>query len=184
MYKFWFDVTSPCMRIPKYPRSWIFVGSKMKVLARSYCFWKNIGNDIEQMVKSCKNCCSIQNNVSKPQLHPWEFPSKPRERLHVDYAGRSCTQNGPKLFQLNLQVQRPATTFCATYFLDLGYLIFLSAITVLSSNHQSSKNCSNQTAFTINVLHCIFQNLTAKQKDNKNKPMARQSLREVSQFVD
>jgi hypothetical protein len=61
--------------------------SKMKALARSYCFWKNIDDDIEQTVKSCKNCCSIQNNVSKPQLHPWEFPSQPWERLHVDYVG-------------------------------------------------------------------------------------------------
>jgi len=67
--------------------------SKMKALARSFCHWKNIDSDIEQMVKSCKQCCAIRNNVPKPQLHPWEFPNKTWERLHVDYAGPFMNYN-------------------------------------------------------------------------------------------
>jgi hypothetical protein len=61
--------------------------SKMKALARSYCYWKGIDFDIENLVKSCKSCCNTQNNVSKIQSHPWDFPNKPWERVHIDYAG-------------------------------------------------------------------------------------------------
>ncbi|UYV68321.1 K02A2.6-like [Cordylochernes scorpioides] len=49
---------------------------KMKQLARRYCTWKNIDKDIENLVKSCKDCLSTQNN-----------PPKAPERIHLDYAG-------------------------------------------------------------------------------------------------
>ncbi|UYV63181.1 hypothetical protein LAZ67_2003366 [Cordylochernes scorpioides] len=38
---------------------------KMKQLARRYCTWKNIDKDIENLVKSCKDCLSTQNNLQK-----------------------------------------------------------------------------------------------------------------------
>ncbi|UYV68066.1 K02A2.6-like [Cordylochernes scorpioides] len=38
---------------------------KMKQLARRYCTWKNIDKDIENLVKSCKDCLSTQNNSPK-----------------------------------------------------------------------------------------------------------------------
>jgi hypothetical protein len=60
--------------------------SRMKALARSYCYWKGIDFDIENLVKSCKSCCNTQSNVSKIQSHPWDFPNKPWERFHIDYA--------------------------------------------------------------------------------------------------
>lgn len=60
---------------------------KMKALARSYVWWKNIDTDIEQMVKECKMCCQIQKNPTKVPVHSWESPKEPWSRIHIDYAG-------------------------------------------------------------------------------------------------
>jgi len=60
---------------------------RMKALARSYVWWPGVDQDIEYAVKHCQVC---QANQSKPVgaiAHPWEFPTRPWERLHIDHAG-------------------------------------------------------------------------------------------------
>nr|XP_022900863.1 uncharacterized protein K02A2.6-like [Onthophagus taurus] len=61
---------------------------RMKNLARSYVWWKGIDKDIEGLVKCCRKCCLYKNNPSKQTpYHPWEYPTQPWKRIHVDYAG-------------------------------------------------------------------------------------------------
>jgi len=60
--------------------------TKMKVLARGYCAWKNIDQDIENKVRSCKSCCDTRDNPPCTVLHPWERPRGLWERIHVDFA--------------------------------------------------------------------------------------------------
>ena len=60
---------------------------KMKNLARSYIWWPGFNKDIEQLAKRCPGCQSTQHLPKKAPLHPWEWPSKPWERIHIDYAG-------------------------------------------------------------------------------------------------
>ena len=60
---------------------------KMKALARSYIWWPGIDNDIEQSAKHCKGCEQCQNMPKQAPLHPWEWPSTPWQRVHVDYVG-------------------------------------------------------------------------------------------------
>ncbi|XP_059058843.1 uncharacterized protein K02A2.6-like [Achroia grisella] len=60
---------------------------KMKLLARSYIYWKNIDTDIENKVKSCRACRLQQNEPPKAPLHHWEQPTEPWQRLHIDFAG-------------------------------------------------------------------------------------------------
>lgn len=43
---------------------------KMKRLARMYCTWENINEDIEQLVKSCEPCALLQRNPTKVPIHP------------------------------------------------------------------------------------------------------------------
>ncbi|XP_054272899.1 uncharacterized protein K02A2.6-like [Macrosteles quadrilineatus] len=60
---------------------------KMKALARSYCTWRNIDKDIEQLVRTCKQCRLKQNQPAKEPNHPWLTPQGPWERVHIDFAG-------------------------------------------------------------------------------------------------
>ena len=59
----------------------------MKGLARGIVWWPGIDGDLEAKVKTC-NACQV-NRMSPPvvSLHPWEFPSRPWSRLHIDFAG-------------------------------------------------------------------------------------------------
>lgn len=60
---------------------------KMKNLSRSYVWWPGLNSDIEQMAKQCCGCQSNQNTPEKAFLHPWEWPSKPMDRVQIDFAG-------------------------------------------------------------------------------------------------
>ena len=62
---------------------------KMKSLARSYIWWPKIDKDIEHLAKSCPGCQLQQNEAGKVplHLHPWEWPTTPWQRIHLDFAG-------------------------------------------------------------------------------------------------
>lgn len=60
---------------------------KMKALARSYCYWPGMDRDIELLASSCANCTSNAKEEGKVEIHPWEVPSGPWQRLHIDFAG-------------------------------------------------------------------------------------------------
>ena len=60
---------------------------RMKVIARSYHWWEGVDKDIESVVKSCQACQSVKNAPPNAPLHPWLWPTKPWQRLHIDFAG-------------------------------------------------------------------------------------------------
>ena len=60
---------------------------KMKAMVRSYMWWPAIDKAIEQLAKGCSGCQLIQNNPTVAPLHPWEWPARPWQRIHIDFAG-------------------------------------------------------------------------------------------------
>lgn len=60
---------------------------KMKSLARTHVWWPGIDRDIESMVKQCSSCQSLRNKPPVMALHPWNWPAKPWQRIHINYAG-------------------------------------------------------------------------------------------------
>ena len=60
---------------------------KMKSLARSYNWWPKIDKDFEHLAESCPGCQLQQNEAGRVQLHPWEWPTRPWQRIHLDFAG-------------------------------------------------------------------------------------------------
>ncbi|XP_011858075.1 PREDICTED: uncharacterized protein K02A2.6-like [Vollenhovia emeryi] len=60
---------------------------KMKGLARQYIWWPNMDKEIEDIAKSCTSCCASRPDPPSAPLHPWQFPEKPWQRLHIDLAG-------------------------------------------------------------------------------------------------
>lgn len=61
--------------------------TRIKSLARGYCWWEGIDKDIENLVKDCVSCQANRANPPKVSFHCWEAPSRPFQRVHADYAG-------------------------------------------------------------------------------------------------
>ena len=61
--------------------------SKMKALARSYIWWPKMDQEIEDMVKRCSVCQESRPSPPSAPLHPWQWPTQPWTRLHLDFAG-------------------------------------------------------------------------------------------------
>ncbi|KAJ8021906.1 hypothetical protein HOLleu_39239 [Holothuria leucospilota] len=59
---------------------------RMKALARSYFWWPGLDKDIENIANNCEVCVSTRNKPPMAPLHPWRWPSKPWERIHIDFA--------------------------------------------------------------------------------------------------
>ena len=60
---------------------------KTKAIARSYVWWPKLDQDIEDLCSSCSGCQKTSNMPKATPVHPWDFPSNPWERLHMDFAG-------------------------------------------------------------------------------------------------
>ena len=61
--------------------------SRMKATGRSYVWWPGMDQDIEATVRECPACDKHQNSPATAELHPWEWPSSPWSRVHIDHAG-------------------------------------------------------------------------------------------------
>ena len=59
--------------------------SKTKNLARYYVWWPKIDEDIECLVKSCEACQLNRNDPEKHSSHSRQYPSKPWERIHINF---------------------------------------------------------------------------------------------------
>ena len=60
---------------------------KMKSLARSYVWWPGMDTDIVTTVQHCDTCQQHRPSPQKAPLHPWEWPSRPWSRVHIDHTG-------------------------------------------------------------------------------------------------
>ena len=61
--------------------------TRMKSVARSYMWWPGLDKDLEQLAKSCQSCQAVKGSPPVAPLHPWIWPSKPWQRVHLDFAG-------------------------------------------------------------------------------------------------
>jgi len=61
--------------------------SQMKGSVRSYFWWTGLDKEIENLSKSCVACQSVRHAPPTAPLHPWVWPSRPWQRIHVDFTG-------------------------------------------------------------------------------------------------
>ena len=59
--------------------------SRMKALARSYIWWPELDKDIEDLAASCDQCKRVALMPELAPHHPWQYPSAPWDRVHVDF---------------------------------------------------------------------------------------------------
>ena len=58
---------------------------RMKALVRSYFWWPKLDKEIEMKVRSCGVCQAVQNGPPAAPLLPWNWPSQPWQRIHIDH---------------------------------------------------------------------------------------------------
>lgn len=61
--------------------------SRMKSLARTYCWWSGMDSEIENLAKNCESCQLNKHNPPKVETHLWQPAKAAFERLHLDFAG-------------------------------------------------------------------------------------------------
>ena len=61
--------------------------NSLKALARQSVFWNDINKDIEDFVKLCDPCQMNSKLPAKADPVPWPTPTRPFERVHMDFAG-------------------------------------------------------------------------------------------------
>ena len=82
------------------------------------------------MVHSCDSCNQQRDNTPHAPLHPWEYPSKPWQSLHTDFAGPffgrmwlivvDARTKWPEVFQLNEATSGTTITAVMTVFSHFG----------------------------------------------------------------
>ena len=60
---------------------------KMKMLAHSHFWWPKLDGEIEETSNNCKECSELSRDPAKVLLHQWQYPQRPWQHLHTDYAG-------------------------------------------------------------------------------------------------
>lgn len=60
---------------------------KMKTTARSFFWWPNINQHIENLGRTCCDCIEAEDNPAKNEVNPWKWPEKPWQRIHTDFIG-------------------------------------------------------------------------------------------------
>ena len=79
-------------------------GSRMKSLARSYVWWPNMDQHIEDFVKSCEVCQALMTSVPHDSYVPWSWPTRRWQRLHMDFG---CFQGVELLVVLDAHSKWP-----------------------------------------------------------------------------
>ena len=95
----------------------------MKVVARSFGWWPLTDKEIEQLAKSCDACLSVRHSPPHSPLHPGSWPTRPWQRVHIDFAGQLfcktyliVTPNGLKSGKYRLHLHLQQLMFHDTFF--------------------------------------------------------------------
>ncbi|GFR14113.1 uncharacterized protein K02A2.6 [Trichonephila clavata] len=85
---------------------------KIKAIARSFVYWKNIDKDIEEAAKNCVDCARYKADPTKAKVHYWEYPSMPWEHIHdcvlhyiIDVQGTLVRRHVDQIRPMGDQVQ-------------------------------------------------------------------------------
>ena len=58
----------------------------MSALARGYVWYPNLDADLEQLVRDCAVCRTLQVDIPHEQLVPWSWPTRRWQRVFIDFA--------------------------------------------------------------------------------------------------
>lgn len=58
----------------------------MTALARGYVWYPNLDADIEQLIRDCAVCKTLQHATPHEELVPWSWPTRRWQRIFIDFA--------------------------------------------------------------------------------------------------
>ena len=59
---------------------------RMKSMARGFIWWPKMDEELSNLVKKCDDCNKHKAANTKVSLHPWTWPERPMQRIHIDLA--------------------------------------------------------------------------------------------------
>ena len=57
----------------------------MKLLGCNYMWWPKLNQDVEEIVKSCRNCAMQRSLPTVVPLHSWPWANQQIKRIHLDF---------------------------------------------------------------------------------------------------
>ena len=58
-----------------------------KSLSRRHVWWPNLDNELEELVNKCSSCQANRHKPPAAPLHPWSWPTRVWQRIHIDFVG-------------------------------------------------------------------------------------------------
>ena len=59
----------------------------MNAVVRSYVWWSGLDKEDKDQAKSCLQCQETKSTQAVVPLHPWDWPTTPWKRIHIDFTG-------------------------------------------------------------------------------------------------
>ena len=148
---------------------------RMKALACAHMWWPNLDKQIESVSDSCKPCAEMAKDPAKSSHHRWEFPERPWQRLHIDYAGPFLDYMWLIIVDAHSKwpIVIPTKTLLLKILLrcywihlqPMGSVNKLFLIMVVSLLQRASSNFVKQEVSNTSSLHLITHNQMVKQRD-------------------
>ena len=142
--------------------------TRTKSFARMYVWWPNLDDDITAMSRRCGVCQAHRANAPETPIHPWVWPTKPWERIHVDYCG---PVNGWMFFiitdahskWMDIYPSRTCTSEATIEFLRASFAAWGLPKTLVSDNAQCFMSGQFKTFCQLNgVCHLTSPALSPK----------------------
>ena len=61
--------------------------SRMKATAKTHFWWPGLDKEIEELAQGCQSCQAVKPGPPVAPKHPWSWPTKSWQRIHIDFAG-------------------------------------------------------------------------------------------------
>ena len=61
--------------------------AQMKAQAQSFFWWPGLDGQLKECALSCTACQAVKNAPPVAPLHPWLWPAKPWQWVHLNFAG-------------------------------------------------------------------------------------------------
>lgn len=157
--------------------------SKMRVLAKQFCFWPGITKDIEKLVSTCEPCVAAMKKRQEDVFNEWPKSKIPWERIHLDF----FHYNGQNFLLLvdsytkwiEIRLMNSTNAQAVIYELELIFNLFGDPITVVADNGPPF----NALAFSEFLVNRSIKYINSPPYHPQSNGLAERNVRTVKTFL-